>query len=282
LKASQLNEPALSYQNRQAFTVVVYRSRNLGDMIQTAALSQWLPRSSGVFRHELSRMDSDGLFVVNGVLFRERPAKRGENCLFAGVSGPYWRKRSYFHWLASSRHPIGGRDQMTVDAARERGLNASLIGCATLTFPRYEGKRHGVYSVDYPGPGTPHSHTISRDDGVPKQWAEAMEALQRYRTAEAVYTTRLHVAFPCLAFGTPVYLANPRNAWAPGRFTVFEQLNLPYNELVTADVSDWADRFLNFLRTHAQPLTGQHDPKMPVVKQTSLPFYAKWKQWIRH
>ena len=261
--------------------MVVYRVRNLGDMIQTAALSQWLPPSTGIFRHQLSHVDSDGLFVVNGVLFKDRPPKRGEHCLFAGVSGPYWRKRSYFDWLASSPYPIGGRDQMTVDIARARGLDASLIGCATLTFPRYVGKRHGVYSVDYPGPGTLHSHNISRKDSVPKQWAAAMEALQRYRTAEAVYTTRLHVAFPCLAFGTPVYLTSPQNAWAPGRFTVFEKLNLPYNELVTTDVSDWSNRFLEFLRSHAKPSVDQYDAKLPGVKQVSLPFSTKWRDWIR-
>ena len=282
MNGATLDESTRSPQKQQTFTVVVYRVRNLGDMIQTAALSQWLPSSTGVFRHQLSRVDSDGLFVVNGVLFKERPATRGENCLFAGVSGPYWRKRAYFEWLASSPYPIGGRDQMTVDAALERGLDASLIGCATLTFPKYEGKRHGVYSVDYPGPGTLHSHKISRHDSVRKQWFAAMDALQRYRTAEAVYTTRLHVAFPCLAFGTPVYLANRKNAWSPGRFTVFEKLNLPYDELVTADVSGWANRFLDFLRTHANPSVDQYEPKMPSIKQASLPFYSKWKAWIPH
>ncbi len=170
---------------------------------------------------------------------------------------------------------------MTVDYARQRWLDASLIGCATLTFPRYVGKRHGVYSVDYPGPGARFSHTISRQDSVSKQWGAAMDALQRYRTAEAVYTTRLHVAFPCLAFGTPVYLANPQDAWCPGRFTVFEQLDLPYNELVTTDVSEWGQRFLDFLRTHANLSVDQEDPKMPKVKQVSLPFHTKWKELIR-
>ena len=57
-----------------------------------------------------------------------------------------------------------------------------------------------------------------------------MDALQRYRIAEAVYTTRFHVAFPCLASGKPVYLASPQNAWPPGRFSVFEKLDDPYNK----------------------------------------------------
>ncbi|MDB4445962.1 polysaccharide pyruvyl transferase family protein [bacterium] len=281
MKDSPRDESDPSPPQQQPFSVVVYRVRNLGDMIQTAALSQWLPPSTGIFRHQLSHIDREGLFVVNGVLFKDRPAKCGKTCLFAGVSGPYWRKSSYFDWLASSPYPIGGRDQMTVDIARARGLDASLIGCATLTFPKYVGKRHGVYSVDYPGPGTLHSHNISRKDSVPNQWAAAMDALQRYRTAEAIYTTRLHVAFPCLAFGTPVYLANPQNAWAPGRFTVFEKLNLPYNELVTADVSDWGNRFVDFLRSHAKPSVDQYDTKMPSVKQVPLPFPAKLREWFR-
>lgn len=248
-----------------SYSLQVYRVRNLGDMIQTAALSRLVPRAAGVFRHRLDEASEERLLIVNGVLHKERPPKEGATCLFAGVSGPYWRHQEYAQWLERSPYPIGGRDQFTVDAARSKGHDAVLIGCATMTFPRYEGERSGVYSVDYPGPGTPLTHWISRKKTVSMQWSMAMQNLSQYRTAEAVYTSRLHVALPCLAYGTPVFIANPHRAWKPERFSVIEELGISYDRLVTADLSEYSQRYIAFLQSTLNTTIEPDTPKMPEV-----------------
>jgi hypothetical protein len=233
-----------------SYSVLVYSVRNLGDMIQTAALSRLLPPCAGVFRHRLHAASEGQTLVVNGVLHRDRPPRRGPTCLFAGVSGPYGRQMHYLDWMRRSPYPIGARDPFAFDALVSAGLDAVMLGCATLTLARYEGARSGIYSVDYPGPGVSLTHRISRRDSVPWQWARAMEYLALYRTAEAVYTSRLHVALPCLAFGTPLWIANPRGEWKPERFSLLEEIGVSYETLATRDVSAWARRYIAFLQEH--------------------------------
>ena len=264
------------------YSILLYRVRNLGDMIQTLALSRLLPRAVGVYRHRLDDASQRRLLIVNGVLDKDRPPKQDVPCLFAGVSGPHFRAREYLRWMARSQHPIGARDQATFETARAAGLRSELIGCATLTLPRYDGPRSGVYSVDWAqGPGRPLSHRISRRDSPRQQWKWAVEALERYRTAEAVYTSRLHVALPCLAFGTPVWIANPsRGAWQPSRFSLLEKLGVDYETLVTADVSPWARRYVEFLEAHLSRPVEAGEPKMPDVPAGGMPSWFRWMRWL--
>lgn len=259
-----------------AYSLLVYRVRNLGDMIQTLALSRLLPRAAGTFRHRLSAAEAGRLLILNGFLGEDAPPRRGATCLFAGVSGPHFRSRQYLRWMARSPYPIGARDPFTVEQMRIAGLPSTLIGCATLTLPRYDGPRAGVYSVDYPGPGERLSHHISRGDSVARQWEMALQALARYRTAEAVYTSRLHVALPCLAYGTPVWISDPRSAWRPGRFGIVEELGVPYETLVTADVSPWARRYVAFLEAQCAARIDEGDPKMPMVSSRSNRWLPRW------
>ncbi len=149
--------------------VQVYRCLNLGDMIQTLALTRLLPPALGVFRHRLGEHPPGCLVVLNGFLHRDRPPLGGERFLFAGVSGPHWRRGQYLRWMRSSAFPIGARDPATRTGLAEAGLRSELVGCATLTFPRYDGPRHGVYSVDCDGPGTRLTHAITRRMDVSAQ-----------------------------------------------------------------------------------------------------------------
>lgn len=73
------------------FSCLVYRTGNLGDVIQTMALTRLLPPMTGVFRHDLATAPVDRTFVVNGFLERDPTPRAGAACLFAGVSGPYER-----------------------------------------------------------------------------------------------------------------------------------------------------------------------------------------------
>ena len=121
------------------FSLLLYRSRNLGDMIQTFALSRLLPKAKGVFRHRLRTVSPDRFLVWNGYLDKDAPPATGVKCLFAGVSGPHFRQTEYLRLMAQSRFPIGARDPFTLNLVQSAGLSASLIGCATLTFSTYPG-----------------------------------------------------------------------------------------------------------------------------------------------
>ncbi len=244
---------------------LVYRVSNLGDMIQTLALTRLLPPMTGVFRHDLGSAPTDRTFVVNGFLERDTPPRAGAPCLFAGVSGPHMRRARYLEWLRRSPWPVGARDPATVRRLAAAGLATELVGCATLTLPRHQGPRSGVYSVDCDGPGTRLTHRISREEPVAQQWDRATDLLAMYRTAEAVHTSRLHVALPCLAFGTPVWIARPDSAPLPDRFSLVEELGVPYETLVVHDVTPAADRYRQFLRTHLDGVVGSGEPVRPTL-----------------
>lgn len=242
---------------------LVYRVRNIGDMIQTLALKRLLPTATGVFRHALASAPSDRVLVVNGFLERDPVPRNGPPCLFAGVSGPYERHRQYMAWIKRSSWPIGARDPVTAGRLASAGLPTEMVGCATLTLPRYEGPRRGVFSVDIDGPGTALTHAISRHDTVEKQWKSAVSLLEAYRTAEAVYTSRLHVALPCLAFGTPVWIARPTAAPLPERFSIVDAIGVPFERLAVDDVTPFADRYKRFLTTYLGSFAEASVPVMP-------------------
>lgn len=257
-------------------SVVLYRTKNVGDSVQTIALSRLLPQSAGVYRHRMKEAPADRLFVVNGMLDKDTPPKSGGPvCLFAGISGPHFREKAYLRWLSGSPFPIGARDQATVDALNRAGQPVVLTGCATLTLPRYDGPRKGIYSVDCVGPGEQITHSIARSTSVEVQWETALAALARFRTAEAVYTSRLHVALPCLAFGTPVWIANPQhNAWHPSRFSLIEEMGLEYEKLQTADVTPFARRYVDFLECQLGMNLEGDDPKLPTPPaKSALPWW---------
>ena len=269
----------------EVYRILVYRTLNLGDVIQTVALSRLLPPARGVFRHQLWNVPREGLVVYNGFLDKDRPPWReaasahAPRFLFAGVSGPHFRQRAYLRWLSRSPFPIGARDRPTFDRLQAHGINSELTECVTLTLPRYSGARSGVYSVDYPGgPGRHLTQRIPRSLTVEEQWSAAVAALERLRTAESVYTSRLHVALPCLAFGTPVCIADPVRTFAPGRFSPVEELGIPYGKLVTADVTTRAKRYLTFLEQHVEQPIRPGEPRMPDVPLESggAPSRLRW------
>lgn len=245
------------------YSTVVYRTTNLGDMIQTVAMTRLLPATRGVFRHRMASAPEDSTFVVNGFLEGDNPSPPGIRCLFAGASGPHRKLGQYLRWMAASPWPVGARDPFTVALLQAAGMRVEFTGCATLTFPRYDGPRSGVYSVDCEGPGTRLSHRISYRMPFEAQWSRALQYLEYYRTAEQVHTSRLHVALPCLAFGTPVHLPASTFRWRPERFSILEELGLPTEGLVEGDVSGCAARFRGFLERHLDEAIGSHDPIPP-------------------
>lgn len=234
------------------FQVHRYRKTwNIGDAIQTIALERLLPSVSYVWR-DLDTPAEDIPFVVNGWLGNNQPPVANANCLFAGVY--VHSNENNYRWINNSRFAeIGARDPATVMWCADRKIRASLIGCATLTFAPYTGPRSGTYAVDAKGAeGTAICHDIG-DMEWDAQLNLARDLLQRYRCAELVITSRLHVALPCLAFGTPVIIQDPMrwgNRERNRRFSILDAVGVRYDTPHRQDVSAWRERYFTFLERH--------------------------------
>lgn len=236
-----------------------WNTGNLGDVLQTIALSRLLPPGLGIPRCRLpEQLHADQLFVVNGWHRwpREVPSSDA-HCLFAGIHCA----DAHVPWLRQSRFPVGARDPFTHAMLQRAGIPSVMLGCATLTLPRHEGPRDGALSVDFPGgPGTPLSHGVRNGAPFTAQWQLGLQALARYQRAVEVHTSRLHVALPCLALGTPVAFHPAK--FQPERYSLLEHLGLKFGTLQQLDVTPLRDAFIAFLRQHLGELS-IGEPKLP-------------------
>ncbi|MGA2618303.1 MAG: polysaccharide pyruvyl transferase family protein [Thermoguttaceae bacterium] len=247
----------------ETYQVLAYHgTRNLGDAIQTVAISQVLPAVVGVYRHKMHLADKTIPLVVNGWigdLFDTCTLPTSGIVHYCGIHAAQQHFRNYRH-----DDVIGARDRYTVDKLRGFGLKSELVGCATLLFARSHGPRNGIYSVDFPGPGQPVSHSIPPDMPWSDQWDLALRLLEKYRTASVVYTGRLHALLPCLAFGTPVRFFAA--AFGPERFSVLDFLHLDVTGIVEDfDVRPYQAAFIRFMADCLQTKLALGEPKFPAV-----------------
>lgn len=136
--------------------------------------------------------------------------------------------------------PIGARDKSTQLLLEKNGIHSYLSGCITLTLPRkFKKPVEEQYvcltdisdeAIAYVQRKYPHLN-IKLIEHVPDKlparvdknadWAtrfkQVEELLTIYQNAQAVITTRLHCAMPCLALGTPVLLLNDEDLFDHGR-----------------------------------------------------------------
>ncbi len=124
--------------------------------------------------------------------------------------------------------PIGCRDEATMLLLQEKGVNAYISGCLTITLPRRDKEPAcpKTFFVDVSSKLEEYIPNRLREnceyfkhEGQVKQLpmteeereeidAIAREILERYRAeAGLVVTSRLHAAAPCIALGIPVILA---------------------------------------------------------------------------
>ncbi len=206
--------------------------------------------------------------MINGWLGRNAIPAKG-SFLFSGV---HLAESKNLFWFHRSGFPVGSRDPWTDVRVKASRLNSELILCATLTLERYTGVRRGVYQVDcvntgisLPRASVKLSHWIGLDLSWPDQWTLGLHLLDLYRSAAVVYTGRLHVALPCLAFGTPVFLTEPqRLEKSPGefsrRFGTAEALGFKFGQINEIDVNSPANVYRKFLeanlniKTSSKPL----------------------------
>ena len=229
---------------------------NLGDAIQTIAMSRLLPGPlGGVDRGTSVGASADTLWILNGWLGSNVLPSIAVKPLFAGI---YVAQQHNIAWLRASPFSIGARDPSTQELLSRHGMKSEVIGCATMTFNRYRGPRFGSYAVDVPEScgnsraALSVTHEISWEMQWPDQWKLAIHMLELYRRANIVFTSRLHVALPCLAFGTPVYLCDPLHgqpwdAAAGERFSLARLLGMEFGRVNEICINDMARKYMAFL-----------------------------------
>ena len=207
---------------------VFERFANLGDEIQTLAVSQLVPRVDGyVSREALDQVAQPCTVPLNGFFmntahwppspavrpvffaFHVTPQAQPVICSPAGIA--YLK-----HW-----QPIGCRDRGTQALLAEHGVQTYYSRCVTLTLPRRTRvpSKGQVFMVGvsptarYAVPDALRKRAIVVDqakvrlpitDTALKQ-ALAHELLTQYRERAAlVITSKIHCAMPCIAMGIPV------------------------------------------------------------------------------
>jgi hypothetical protein len=226
------------------YALISHSTINLGDEIQSIAVSQFLPRVDlMVDRDALNRLPQGAqgryklvlngwhtrspenwppapafdtlpisLHLSNEVNSANATGRRPSEALLEGAALDYWRAHA----------PVGTRDLWTLDLLRAKGVEAYFSACATLTLgDGGEVPRHDyVCAVDLPEPVLAALRERTRGrvvvtthrDPLPAPTAQRMRRARRllslYAQARAVVTSRLHCAMPCLAFGTPVLLVD--------------------------------------------------------------------------
>lgn len=223
------------------FGLFTYRTRNIGDVIQSMAAAQFLPSVDYfIDRDRVSEASERCKIIFNG-WFTHRPQNwpppplldplpismhlsnevspkseglRPAEVLLSGKSQEWFKMHA----------PVGARDLWTRDLLRAKGVDSYFSGCLTLTLGTGEirARQDYICAVNLNGrmraalerrtgsqivARSHNGHTGSFEERV----AVARELLSLYAHAKCVVTTKLHCALPCLALGTPVLLVTTAN-----------------------------------------------------------------------
>ncbi len=237
--------------------LLAYSTGNLGDDLQSLAALQYLPGTPLLLdRDDISVPDGAEFvsLIANAwwTHYPERllalPCNRFDPLLVAvhvaqeGIqseSGTTMNQILETHCAVEAlreRHPVGCRDRATLGLMQRLGVDSYLSGCLTTTLeaPPTEGapEPYDLY-VDLP-PGLSRRLAVSSPvrtelatNDIPadlrgiERLVRAEFRLRQIRDARAVVTTRLHVALPALAMGTPVVVV--REDAAEGRLDTFRE-----------------------------------------------------------
>lgn len=232
------------------FAALEARTNNIGDDIQAIAALQFLP--DDVIYVDRDRIGDavapPGTRIILNGWFMHSPAKwPPPPALDPLVIGFHAAPKRFegsprLEWFRGQNRPVGARDLATLQIFEKAGVDAYWSGCLTLTLRREQPSERSdrvlVVDLDEKSAG----YVTARSEGralaqstqllAPshRSWAwrlfgrrsfdrAARFDLARRRlldlaNAGAVVTSRLHVALPCLAFGTPVLFVTDR-PWDP-------------------------------------------------------------------
>lgn len=222
--------------------LIVNKTDNIGDDIQTFAQKRFLPKVDYYIDREMLdtfvpefNKDEKVAVIMNAWYMYNKynwpPSEFiypllismhiSENDYFGigtkfleGIGGEYMRKYS----------PVGARDKDTLNTLKNNKIDGYFSGCLTLTIKLdCEKKKNDiVYLVDLDSDSEAlirkkfpnekfetlthyvdyYKNEISFNNRIQK----TEELLKKYNNAKCVITTRLHCALPCLAMETPVCL----------------------------------------------------------------------------
>lgn len=222
------------------YGLVIYnKTDNLGDDILSYAALRFLPQIDYyINREELDLFcpeeKEEVTVIMNGWYLHHKYNWPPSPYIFPLLIGIHLAKNDYFgidyeyingigkEFFIESE-PIGCRDNSTVNILNMKGIKSYFSGCLTLTLEKYPEivKNNKIYLIDVPTEVKNKvmderlndieimSHYLDMDDRD-WNWNERLErienVLKKYQSAFCVITSRLHVALPCLALGTPVLL----------------------------------------------------------------------------
>lgn len=202
------------------------RMRNYGDDIQMYAVAN-IYRHMGIREEDLVRITLQELFTYDGDEYLLLPIsyplfgnyiKLSEKIIPVYLAISLLSDSAIDSLRLREFEPIGCRDQYTLDLLRNKGVNAYLNGCMTLTLPKTEyTDRNKVFIVDVCDELLPYIPERLKNGAeylthlVYHKYvgeAEALSFYERYqKEAKLVITSRLHCAVPCMAYGIPVVYA---------------------------------------------------------------------------
>lgn len=185
---------------------------NVGDALQTIAMKEFLLRYNIHVDEYRDRKALRSNMVING-WHRNPHEKLPRHAFFVGL-----HTDAYHLQDVEKGEMIGCRDEYTLNQVQQvGGLRGILSYCVTTTFDVYTGPRKGTIHVNE----VPWEE-LPVDPSWDEQVRSVYELLHKLKTAELVFTDRLHVILPCIAFGTPVIL-RPR-PFQSERFSLFDNL----------------------------------------------------------
>ena len=226
--------------------LVSYTTLNTGDEIQSLAVKRQLPKVDvEIDREQLHAYKSpDGekvKMIINGWFMEEPthwPPSEDIDPLFISfhISHEHGavKKMTSPEMIAyyKKHEPIGCRDMHTTNLLKSKGVVAYFSGCATLTYENKFTERnnsivmadplfnlwpysYGKYCGDKLVPEEYQKDIIytthrrpTRDRSQADRVKDAEDIIEIYSKAKLVFTSRIHVALPCLALGTPVIFIN--------------------------------------------------------------------------
>jgi hypothetical protein len=219
LKRPKMKYLALEYTGHTG--LVFDKAFNLGDDIQTIAVTRLLPRVDGyVPREALDTATESGVIPLNGYFmnsdhwppasgltpvffsFHLTPAAEKIICSPKGIA------------YLKTHEPIGCRDTGTMDILTRYGIEVYYSKCLTLTFEkRHEPEPDGkVYMVDV------HKKCYSiiprslRKKAIQiNQSKVRLPSVPPHIKFALIITSKIHCALPCIAMGVPVVFLYPND-----------------------------------------------------------------------